>query len=101
MATVTLHEYVARIEALLHEEAYERAISLCQYGLRSYPRCVDFYRLLGQACLETARPDDAADMFRRVLGVDPQNFVARVGLGVVAEGLGAVDEALWPLVGGV
>jgi len=95
MATVTLHEYIARIEALLHEEAYERAISLCQYGLRSYPRCVDFYRLLGQSCLETDRPDDAADMFRRVLGVDPQNFVARVGLGVVAEGIGAVDEALW------
>jgi tetratricopeptide (TPR) repeat protein len=95
MATVTLHEYIARIETLLQEEAYERVIALCQNGLRSYPRCVDFYRLLGQACLETERPDDAADMFRRVLGVDPQNFVARVGLGVVAEGLGAEDEALW------
>jgi tetratricopeptide (TPR) repeat protein len=95
MATLTLGEYISRAENLLKEESYERVITMCQFGLRSYPRCVDFYRLLGQACLETDRPDDAADMFRRVLGVDPQNFVARVGLGVVAEGIGAVDEALW------
>ncbi|MBI1802045.1 MAG: tetratricopeptide repeat protein, partial [Chloroflexi bacterium] len=53
--------------------------------------------LLGQACLESNRPDDAADMFRRVLGVDPQNFVARVGLGVVADGIGATEEAIWQL----
>src|SRR5947209_12096099 len=95
MATVTLHEYVARIEALLQQEAYERVITLCQHGLRSFPRFVDFYRLLGQACLEADRPDDAGDMFRRVLGVDPQDFVSHVGLGIVAEGMGASDEALW------
>ena len=30
-----------------------------------------------------------------MLGADPENFVARVGLGVVAEGIGALDEAIW------
>ena len=95
MSTVTLRDYVERVETLLHDEDYERAIAWCQHALRTYPKCVDFYRLLGQACLETNRPDDAADMFRRVLGADPQNFVAHVGLGVVAEGIGAADEAVW------
>src|SRR5438094_5259960 len=95
MATISLHEYVAQVEALLKQESYEQVVTVCQHALRSYPKCVDFYRMLGQACLESERPDDAADMFRRVLGADPQSFVARVGLGVVAEGIGALDEALW------
>ncbi|MBI5876841.1 MAG: tetratricopeptide repeat protein [Chloroflexi bacterium] len=95
MASLTLQVYLERVESLVAGEHYDRAIMYCQHALRTLPRCVDFYRLLGQACLESDRPDDAADMFRRVLGVDPQNFVARVGLGVVAEGISAYEEADW------
>ncbi len=95
MATVVLRDYIERVETMLTQGQYDRVIRYCQHALRTSPRCVDLYRLLGQACMESGRPDDAADMFRRVLGVDPQNFVARVGLGVVAEGAGALDEADW------
>ncbi|MBI3733560.1 MAG: tetratricopeptide repeat protein, partial [Chloroflexi bacterium] len=97
MATLTLRAYVEQVESVMRDDQYDRAIALCRYGLRTFPRGVTLYSLLGQACLESNRPDDAADMFRRVLGVDPQNFVARVGLGVVADGIGAAEEAIWQL----
>ncbi len=97
MATVALHQYIERVQETLQSGGYDRAVAMCQYALRTYPRCVELYRLLGQSCLETDRPDDAADTFRRVLGVDPENFVAHVGLGIVADGIGAMDEAIWQL----
>ncbi len=95
MVTIPLHDYLTHVKDLIQTEQYERAIGMCQHALRAHPRCVQSYALLGQACLETDRPDDAGDMFRRVLGADPENFTARVGLGVVAEGIGALDEAIW------
>src|SRR5437867_1767810 len=95
MVYIPLQDYVRQVRELIQSNQCERAIGMCQHALRTYPRCVEFYTLLGQACLETDRPDDAGDMFRRVLGADPENFVARVGLGVVAEGIGALDEAIW------
>src|SRR6266542_2500601 len=95
MVNLPLQDYLKQVKDLIQSEQGERAIGMCQHALRSFPRCVELYALLGQACLETDRPDDAGDMFRRVLGADPENFIARVGLGVVAEGIGAVDEAIW------
>src|SRR5512143_2089003 len=95
MATVALRDYIERVETMLAQGQFDRAIRYCQHALRTSPRCVDFYRLLGQACMESGRPDDAADMFRRVLGVDPQSFAARAGLGAVAADAGTLDEADW------
>ena len=59
MATVALRDYIERVETMLAQGQYDRVIRYCQHALRTSPRCVDFYRLLGQACMESGRPDDA------------------------------------------
>ncbi|MCA1554145.1 MAG: tetratricopeptide repeat protein [Chloroflexi bacterium] len=95
MADISLREYVELVEASLHAGDHTRAIALCQHALQSLPRCVEFYTLLGRACLASDQLGDAADLFRRVLGADPEHFDARMGLGIVAQALGARGEATW------
>lgn len=39
-----------------------------------------YYRLMGEALLLAKKPESAAEMFRRTLGVDPRSVTARIGL---------------------
>jgi cytochrome c-type biogenesis protein CcmH/NrfG len=96
MAKVTLRSYVREIEALIEQDQrLEDAISHCRHILRTYPKHLESYRLLGKAYLEGKRYDQAVDIFERVLMAVPSDFVSHVGMSIIADDQGKLDDAIW------
>ncbi len=97
MQEITLSQYIAEIERLLQDEAYDEAIAHCFHILKRYPKYYKAYRLLGQAYLEKDQNEAAMDLFARSLGADPEDFLPRIGLSVVYERQGKIAEAAWQM----
>ena len=73
MTTVTLHEYLKKIDSLIDENRLDEAIAHCHYILEKYPRFIPAYRLMGKAYVEKYYFDEAADLFQRVLSAEPND----------------------------
>jgi tetratricopeptide (TPR) repeat protein len=97
MAEVTLHKYCEEAKELVRTDSYDQAIAICRYMLEQFPKYLASYRLLGEACLEKGEYVDAANLFKRVLGSDLEDFIAYVGLGIIYDEEGALEEAIWQL----
>jgi tetratricopeptide (TPR) repeat protein len=97
MAETTLSKYCDQAKELIRTDSYNQAIAICRHILKHYPRNVKAYRLLGEACLEKGDYIEAANFFKRVLGADLEDMVVYVGLGIVFDEQGAMDEAIWQL----
>ena len=93
----TLRALTSQAERLVRTEGYEEAIALCHAILRRYPRYARCYRILGEAHLGLGEHEEAANLFRRALGVDPEDPVAYAGLGIIFEERGLLEEAIWQL----
>ena len=93
----TLQALLNQAERLVRAEAYKEAIALCHAILRRYPRCARCYRILGEAYLGQGEHEEAANLFRRVLGVDPEDPIAYAGLGLIFEERGLLQEAIWQM----
>jgi len=90
-----LHQYCDEARELVNSGAYDAAIGICRHILERYPRHLETYRILGEACLEKGELEEATDIFKRVLSADPEDFVAYAGLGVVSEKRGLLEAAIW------
>ncbi|MGH2594297.1 MAG: tetratricopeptide repeat protein [Anaerolineae bacterium] len=97
MAEIALRDYLAEIETLIEGSSYDEAMACCRHILEQHPKYLEAYRLLGKAALEKEDDRAALDVFQRVLSVDPEDFVARVGLSIVYDRQGALDDALWQM----
>jgi len=97
MAEIRLQEYTAKIKELIRHDRHDEAIAHCQHILRHYPRHIETYYLLGEACLEKRMVREAIEFFQRTLSADPEYFLARVGLGIVYDEQGALLEAIWQM----
>lgn len=95
MAEIALRTYLEDVERLMNRELYDEAIAHCRHILATFPLNVDAYRLLGKALLEKGQYQDAADVFQRVLSADPSDFVSHVGLAIIREEDGVLDQAIW------
>lgn len=95
MAEIALRTYLEDVERLMNRELYDEAIAHCRHILATFPLNVDAYRLLGKALLEKNQYQDAADVFQRVLSADPSDFVSHVGLAIIREEDGVLDQAIW------
>ncbi|MEW5869509.1 MAG: tetratricopeptide repeat protein, partial [Chloroflexota bacterium] len=95
MAKISLRSYIQDIERQVESGRTEEAMAHCRYILQSYPRYIDVYRLLGKALLESQRYGDAADIFQRVLSSLPEDFVSHVGMSIIREDEGNLDESIW------
>ncbi len=95
MADVALREYVNEIDGMIENSAYDVAIQHCRHILSLYPKYLEVYRVLGKALLEKDDYAAAGDVFQRVISVDPEDFVARVGLSIVHDRQGDLDQAIW------
>ncbi|RMF29988.1 MAG: hypothetical protein D6759_12810, partial [Chloroflexi bacterium] len=95
MAEITLSDYCDEIEALIEQEAYDEAIAHCRHILEHYPKYLPAYQLMGKAALEKELDEEAVDLFRRVLSVNPEDFVSYVGLSIIQDRAGALPEAIW------
>jgi tetratricopeptide (TPR) repeat protein len=97
MADIRLQEYVAKIKDLIRDDHHDEAIVHCQHILRHYPKHIETYCLLGEACLERNMYREAIEFFQRALSADPESFISRVGLGIIYEGQGSLPEAIWQM----
>ena len=95
MTNVSLRIYHREIESLVEGGHIDEAIAHCQQILKTFPMCVETYQLLGKAFLEVRHYADAADIFLRVLMAAPDDFVAHVGMSIIRDDEGKVDDAIW------
>jgi len=95
MARISLRAYQREIEELVETHQFDQAIAHCRHILRYYPKDINTYRLLGKAYLESQRYGDASDIFIRVLSTVPDDFVSHVGMSIIREDEGNLDEAIW------
>ena len=95
MAEISLQHFIAGIEEAIDKGRHDEALARGRHILQSYPKHLATYRLLGKAMLEAGQDRLAEDMFRRVLSGDPEDFVARVGMSIIADRRGDVQAAIW------
>jgi competence ComEA-like helix-hairpin-helix protein len=95
MEKIPLRTYLKEIENLVDRGETDQAIAHCRHILKSYPKNLATYRLLGKAFLESRRYGDAADVFQRVLSGVPDDFVSHVGMSIIREDEGNQDAAIW------
>jgi tetratricopeptide (TPR) repeat protein len=97
MADLSLREYNAKLENLLHTGNATEVILHARHILQYYPRNVQTYRALGRALIETRRYPEAGEVLRRVLSVYPDDVDAHRGLSEVYLNDKRADDAIWHL----
>jgi tetratricopeptide (TPR) repeat protein len=95
MPRISLRAYEKQIEDLIEQNRLQEAIDHCRNILMSYPKCISTYRILGKAFLEGKQYNEAADIFKRVLAVFPDDFIAHVGMSIIRESENNLDAAIW------
>ena len=95
MAQIPLRDYLSGIEELIDGDQIDDALAHCRQILRSYPKHVDTYRMMGKAYLEAHRHSEASDIFQRVLSTCPDDFVSHIGTSIIREEAGDQDGAIW------
>ncbi|MCA9918140.1 MAG: tetratricopeptide repeat protein, partial [Anaerolineales bacterium] len=97
MTSILLHDYVEQVEKLIDADRLVEAIEHCRHILSHYPRHIDTYRALGKALLEKQDYSAASDLFLRILGAEPNDFISHVGLSIIYKDQSQYDQALWHL----
>jgi len=97
MAEIGLGEYCHEVKGLIKAQSIDEAIAICRHILERFPKYIMPYRLLGEAALEKEEYDEAASLFTRVVGADPEDVIAHVGLAVVHDEKKELEEAIWRL----
>jgi tetratricopeptide (TPR) repeat protein len=95
MAKVSLRVYNREIEGMIEGGLLDESVAHCQHILKTFPMHVETYRLLGKSFLEARRYADAADIFQRILMAVQDDFVAHVGMSIIRDDEGKLDDAIW------
>ena len=95
MTETSLRQYHLELDVLMEQEALEEVIGHCRHILKYYPKNVATYRYLGRALLAKARFEQAGDVFRRVLGVEPGDRIAHQGMSAVYRDRKNFASAIW------
>ncbi|HID50907.1 MAG TPA: tetratricopeptide repeat protein, partial [Anaerolineae bacterium] len=97
MTTITLHEYLEKIDELIDENRLDEAIAHCRHVLENYPRYIAAYRLMGKAYVEKYYFEEAADLFQRVLSAEPNDLISHTAMSIIYKETGKPDQSLWHL----
>ncbi len=95
MAKVHLRKYTSEIDNLIEAGQTDEAIAHCLNILKTFPKHIETYRLLGKAYLEARRYDEATDIFRRIINAVPDDFISHVGLSIIADEQNRLQDAIW------
>jgi len=95
MAKVSLRAYNREIEGMMDRGQLDEVVAHCHHILKTFPKHLETYRLLGKAYLESKRYSDAVDIFSRVLVSVPDDFVANVGMSIIRDEENKLDDAIW------
>ncbi len=95
MAKIPLRAYNRENEGLIDQGQTLEAVAHCQHILKTFPKCLDTYRLLGKAYLELQRFAEAGDIFNRLLLAVPEDFIANLGMSIIYDDQKNLDAAIW------
>jgi tetratricopeptide (TPR) repeat protein len=95
MARVALRIYNHEIESLIAQGHIDEAIAHCRHILKTFPKHLETYRLLGKAYLEARRYNEAIDILGRLLMAVPDDFAAHVCLSIIRDEENKLDDAIW------
>jgi tetratricopeptide (TPR) repeat protein len=96
MAKVSLRSYNREIESMIEQgQRLDEALAHCLHILKTFSKHIETYRLLGKTYLEGKRYNEAVDIFKRVLVAVPDDFVSHVGMSIISDDQGKLDNAIW------
>ncbi len=95
MAKVSLRSYNREIETMIDRGQLDEAVAHCHHILKTFPKHLETYRLLGKAYLENKRYGEATDIFSRILVSVPNDFVAQVGMSIIRDEENKLNDAIW------
>ena len=95
MAKISLRIYNREIESLVDQGRADEVVAHCHHILKTFPKHLETYRLLGKAHLEAKRYLEAVDIFSRVLMAVPEDFIAHVGMSIIRDEQNKLDDAIW------
>jgi len=95
MTKISLRVYNREIETMIDRGQTEEAIAHCKFILKTYPKHLETYRLLGKTFLESQRYSEAADILQRILSVQPDDFVSQIGMSIIREDEGNLDAGIY------
>ncbi len=95
MAKVSLRIYNREIESLIDHGQNDEATAHCLHILKTFPKHLETYRLLGKSFLEAKKYNEAVDIFSRLLVCVPDDFVANVGMSIINDEQNKLDNAIW------
>ena len=95
MAEISLRVYQSKLEDLLGRRMANEVIAHSRHILTEYPKNLKAYSQMGQALSSVSRWEEAAELFRRLLGALPYDYVAHSHLGKIYQQLGQIDDAIW------
>jgi predicted Zn-dependent protease len=94
---LTLSGHYAAASRLAASQRLRQALSRCQRILKTYPKHLRTYGVLGSIYLQAGLHSVAEDLFQRLLSADPENAPAYASLGAIYNQRGQLAEALWQL----
>jgi tetratricopeptide (TPR) repeat protein len=94
MSRIPLRKYIQEIEILIENGNLDEAQKHCWYILKTYPKNISTYRLLGKILMEKGAYEDSVYIFEKVLEVIPDDFIAHVGLSFISEVNEQLDNAV-------
>ncbi|MHB8807336.1 MAG: tetratricopeptide repeat protein, partial [Anaerolineaceae bacterium] len=94
MSRIPLRKYIQEIEVLIENGNLDEAQKHCLYILKTFPKNIAVYRLLGKILMEKGSYEDSVYIFEKVLKVIPDDFVAHVGLSFISEVHEQLDDAV-------
>jgi tetratricopeptide (TPR) repeat protein len=97
MSEITLQKYYAKLEDFLQQQRNDEVVQHSRHILRTFPRNVRAFRLLGNALANSGQYDDAERALRRVLRVYPADQWAHLGLSRIAEHRRDGPAVIWHL----
>ena len=92
---VALRSYNREIETLIDQGQTDEAVAHCLHILKTFPKHLETYRLLGKAYLQSHRYQESEDIFQRVLLASPDDFVSQLGMSIVSEDQDDLPGAIW------
>ncbi|HSS98438.1 MAG TPA: tetratricopeptide repeat protein, partial [Terriglobales bacterium] len=95
MAQINLRDYLKGLEELIDGGRAEEALAHCRHILNTFPKNMDTYRVMGKGFLELKQHSEANDIFQRVLSSAPDDFVSHIGMSIIREDEGKLDDSIW------
>ena len=97
MVEISLSRYLEKIDDLIEERELDEAIAHSRHILEHHPKNGAVYRALGRVLMLQSRWDEAAEVYRRLLGAYPTDFNAHYQLSSAYERLERHEAAIWHL----